>query len=270
MSQALGSHFQSVLARRAEKVSVVAVPLAPGAKLDHGKVPGNHHGHDPLLPGLEREADSDRTGQILAAAGPLEIAVGEAAIFREGSPDLVAAHFVGDVCVLVSHFHPGRLESSDGELAVPVVMNLARPDAIKQHSLHRAGRTHGRRDNAVVVAGVHLAVEIARRVAQPAHHVRPGEKNRYGYRLIGRVFSMPAVNGYGIAAFAVVVGEDGGELLERHMRGQLIPAVVVPRLRVERIICARAYGVVPLPGVQILILGMIGEQHLGDAFRRAL
>src|SRR5467141_2570045 len=81
---------------------------------------------------------------------------------------------------------------------------------------------------------------------------------------------MPAIYGDRQAGFAVVIGENRRELLQGDMSRQFFPTVVVPGLRVERVVSARADGIIPLPGAEVLIFGMIGEEHLGDAFRCAL
>src|ERR1019366_5757097 len=81
---------------------------------------------------------------------------------------------------------------------------------------------------------------------------------------------MPAVHRDRIAGFAVVAGENRRKLLQGDVRRQFVPTVVVPGLRVKRVVSSRADGIVPLPGAEVLIFGMIREENLGDAFRRAL
>src|ERR1700686_1787502 len=81
---------------------------------------------------------------------------------------------------------------------------------------------------------------------------------------------MPAIYGDRITGFAVVIGENGRELLQGDVRWQFVPTVVVPGLRVERVVSARTDGIIPLPGVEVLIFGMIAEEGLGDPFRCAL
>src|ERR1700682_6850291 len=81
---------------------------------------------------------------------------------------------------------------------------------------------------------------------------------------------MPAIHSDWIASFAVVIGENRRELLQGDVRRQFVPTIVVPGLRVERVVSAGADGIIPLPGTEVFIFGVISEQDLGDAFRGAL
>src|ERR1700686_1018766 len=81
---------------------------------------------------------------------------------------------------------------------------------------------------------------------------------------------MPAIYGDRITGFAIVIGENGRELLQGDVRWQFVPTVVVPGLRVECVVSAGTDGIIPLPGAEVFIFGMISEEDLGDAFRRAL
>src|SRR6202140_1972042 len=81
---------------------------------------------------------------------------------------------------------------------------------------------------------------------------------------------MPAIYGDRIAGFAVVIGENRRELLQGDVRWQFVPTVVVPGLRVECVVSAGTDGIIPLPGAEVFIFGMISEEDLGDAFRLAL
>ena len=81
---------------------------------------------------------------------------------------------------------------------------------------------------------------------------------------------MPAIYGDRIAGFAVVVGENRGELLQGDVRRQFVPSIVVPGLGVECVVSARTNGIIPFPGTELLILGMIGEEDLRDALRGAV
>src|SRR3981189_3654281 len=81
---------------------------------------------------------------------------------------------------------------------------------------------------------------------------------------------MPAIHGDRIAGLAGVVGENRRELLQGDMRRKFCPGIVVPGLRVERVVSARADGIIPLPGAEVVIFWMIRKEDLGDAFGRAL
>src|SRR6202521_3432026 len=81
---------------------------------------------------------------------------------------------------------------------------------------------------------------------------------------------MPAIHSDWIASFAVVIGENRRELLQGDVSRQFVPTIVVPGLRVERVVSAGTDGIIPLPGAEVFIFGMISEQDLGDAFRGAL
>src|SRR5260370_22912408 len=81
---------------------------------------------------------------------------------------------------------------------------------------------------------------------------------------------MPAIHSDWIAGFAVVVGENRRELLQGDVRRQFVPTIVVPGLRVERVVSAGTDGIIPLPGAEVFIFGMISEEDLGDALRGAL
>src|SRR6202166_4276322 len=81
---------------------------------------------------------------------------------------------------------------------------------------------------------------------------------------------MPAIYGDRIAGFAVVIGENRRELLQGDVRRQFVPTIVVPGLWVERVVGAGTDGIVPLPGAEVFIFGMISKEDLGDAFRGAL
>src|ERR1700693_4111992 len=81
---------------------------------------------------------------------------------------------------------------------------------------------------------------------------------------------MPAIHSDWIASFAVVIGENRRELLQGHVSRQFVPTIVVPGFRVERVVSAGTDGIIPLPGAEVFIFGMISEEDLGDAFRGAL
>src|ERR1700694_819786 len=81
---------------------------------------------------------------------------------------------------------------------------------------------------------------------------------------------MPAIHSDWIAGFAVVVGENRRDLLQGDVRRQFVPTIVVPGLRVERVVSAGTDGIIPLPGAEVFIFGMISEEDLGDAFRGTL
>src|SRR5208282_2074432 len=96
VSDALRGDLESIFSRRAEKVGVVPVPSAAGAKLHQREVPGDDHRHDALLAGLQGEAHGDSAGQRFSTADPLEVVVGKASVPGERTPDMVASELVGD------------------------------------------------------------------------------------------------------------------------------------------------------------------------------
>src|ERR1700674_3941671 len=102
--------------------------------------------------------------------------------------------------------------------------------------------------------------------ARPPNHVCPRKQNGNMHRPAGWVFSMPAVNRDWIAGLAIVLGEDGRELFENHMRGKFVPAIVIPGLRIKRIVITRSDRVIPLPTRQRAALRMVARKNLGHAF----
>jgi len=111
----------------------VPIPFASGAKLHQREIPGDDHGHDALLAGLQSEAHRDRASQGLSATYPLEVVIGEASILRESSPNLIAANFVGNEGILIRNFHARRFEGRNGKLPVPIILNVAGTNAVKHH-----------------------------------------------------------------------------------------------------------------------------------------
>src|SRR5260370_34277566 len=87
--------------------------------------------------------------------------------------------------------------------------------------------------------------------------------------MLGGVFGVPAVDSDGIAGFLVIAGKDGRKLLDGHVRGKFLPAVIEPRLRIESVIITRAHRIVPVPGAQRMIRGMSGSENFRDAIRIA-
>src|ERR1700694_5364443 len=81
---------------------------------------------------------------------------------------------------------------------------------------------------------------------------------------------MPAIHSDWIASCAVVIGDNRRELLQGDVSRQFVPTIVVPGLRIERVVSAGTDGIIPLPGAEILTFGMIRQEHLGDTFRGAL
>ena len=54
------------------------------------------------------------------------------------------------------------------------------------------------------------------------------------------------------------------------MRRKFLPPVVKPRLRIERVIVARAHGIIPLPTAQLASRRMVGEKNACGSCGRAL
>ena len=75
--------FQALLPSVPKKFCVVAIPFAAGAELHDRHVPGDDHGDYALLAGLQGEADGDGAVDLLVAADPGFVAVGEVAVFGE-------------------------------------------------------------------------------------------------------------------------------------------------------------------------------------------
>ena len=100
---------------------------------------------------------------------------------------------------------------------------------------------------AVTIADVEAAAHIMAEVAEPADHIGPGKQDGNSDGLVGGILRMPAVNGDGKAALAIIVRQHGRELLKHNVSGKFLPAIVVPGLGIERIIIAGADRVIPLP-----------------------
>src|SRR5712691_10300135 len=82
---------------------------------------------------------------------------------------------------------------------------------------------------------------------------------------------MPTIDRNRIARFPVIVRKDWRKLLEDDMRRKFLPSVIKPGLRIERIVVARAHGIIPIPTAQLPSRRMIGEENArssrGRSFR---
>jgi len=167
--------LESMRAFRTEEVGVMTVPFAPAPELDHRQVPTEGYGHHALFMRGQGEAHRKSASQRVAAGGYGLGHVGQAAIFREGIPNIrpiaigeVSAQ-VGDLCAVAGL-------GGDGELSVPLFGDRAGAHAVEDDA---ADGATGRvavwrfRDEAVGVLLVQRAIEGVRGIAEPAHHVSP-------------------------------------------------------------------------------------------------
>src|SRR5208282_2465470 len=177
MQQAVSRDGPSVCSRGAIEVDVVAVPLAAIAEFNDGEIPRNHHRNHAALAWFQREANRNRARKRFIGAGPLLVAVCQAAGLSEGFPNLasVSVRLEGG---LITDFHSGRLDRGDCKLAVPFVPGSRDAVAVDNNSLHRGGVGEGSALEAIVVLIVEAASEIARKRAEPASHVGPREEDR--------------------------------------------------------------------------------------------
>src|SRR5882724_4909981 len=76
---------------------------------------------------------------------------------------------------------------------------------------------------------------------------------------------MPAEDRHRIARLLVIVTEYRRKLLESHMRGKFVPAIIEPRLRIQRRIVSSTNRIVPAPAFQRIPFRMPGEQDLCHA-----
>ena len=121
-----------------------------------------------------------------------------------------------------------------------------------------------------VLRAVHVAQIVdpgkpPRRVVEPSHHVRPREQDADRHAFLRRVLRVPVVNRHRIARFFVVVRQNRRKLFQRQPHRQLFPAVVVPGLRIERVVVACAHRVVEVPCRRLPCVRFAGIEHRGHA-----
>src|SRR6266567_7847955 len=76
---------------------------------------------------------------------------------------------------------------------------------------------------------------------------------------------MPAEDRHRIARLLVIVREYRRKLLESHMRGKFVPAIIEPRLRIQRRVVSSTNRIIPAPAFQRIPIGMPGEQNFCHA-----
>jgi hypothetical protein len=146
--------------------------IAARAKLDDRQVPRDHHWHGPPLPGFERKANGNGSGEILATADPVFAVASENSIPRERLPDPLAVVFRvegGEV----RHFDAGRFKRSDDELAIPLVFYCSKTIAVEHQAPHDAGGALWFAGKAIPIPVIPAAAQIARERVEPSQHVRP-------------------------------------------------------------------------------------------------
>src|SRR6267154_663197 len=222
-------------------------------------MPRYHNGLDSSL------MYGDCASQLFPGAGPRIFAVREPAILAESIPDFFSIT-AGSERGLVSNFDTGRFERRDGPLTVPGLLNRANVIAIEEDALHRSRRGKSFAGLPVEIAVVDPAAKVAAICPKPPEHVFPGKQNGDGDTLLRGILRMPAINGYGITRFLVVVGKNGRKLLKNYVSGKLVPAIIEPRLGIERSVVTSSNGIIPLPGAERVILRMVRGEDLGDAF----
>src|SRR5262249_56987624 len=128
------------------------------------------------------------------------------------------------------------------ELMIEFVLHGASVVAIKDDGLSSV-LIH----KAVTIAGIESSTEVVIEIPEPAQHVAPGQHDGYRNGTVGSIFCMPAIYGHWITRLTIVVGKNRRKLLQHHMGGELLEAILIPGLGIESIVITCPRRIVPFP-----------------------